>query len=259
MKNMIQIFENAEFGTIRTIEEHGKVLFCGNDVAAALGYHNPRKALADHCRCVTKRYATIQNGQKADGTPTFRAMAINFVTESDIYRLAAQSELPEAEQFEAWIFDEVLPTIRRTGMYATDRLLDEPELVWEALEILQKERQKRLAVEQELSDNLPKIQYADAVCASRSCILVGDMAKILKQNGIDIGQNRLFEYMRQNGYLMREGSRRNMPTQRAMDMGLFEVNQTAIISPRGVRLSRTPKITGKGQLYFLEHFQKLIS
>ena len=258
MRNHIQIFENAQFGSIRTIEEKRKVLFCGKDVAVALGYRNPQKAVADHCRSITKRYATIQNGKRLDGTPTFRSAALNFISEGDVYRLAIKSELPEAEQFEAWIFDEVLPSIGRTGLYATDWLLDEPELAWEALELLREERQMRLAAEQELSDNLPKIQYADAVCASRSCILVGDMAKILKQNGIDIGQNRLFEYMRQNGYLMREGSRRNMPTQRAMDMGLFEVNQTAIISPRGVRLSRTPKITGKGQLYFLDHFQKLI-
>ena len=153
----------------------------------------------------------------------------------------------------------MLPSIRKTGLYATDKLLDNPDLALEAFSALKAEREKRLAAEAQLAENLPKVQYADAVTASKSTILVGDLAKILKQNGVDIGQNRLFDYLRRNGYLISSGRRRNMPTQYSMDLELFEISQNAAISPRGVRLTRTPKVTGKGQQYFVKHFQKMIS
>lgn len=259
MMTNLQIFESAQFGAVRTIVEQDTILFCGADIAKALGYKNTRRALSNHCPHVTKRYAEVQTGLKADGTPAMQRLQMNFISEGDVYRLAAQSELPTAAQFESWIFDEVLPTIRRAGLYATDKLLDNPDLALEAFSALKAEREKRLAAEAQLAENLPKVQYADAVTASKSTILVGDLAKILKQNGVDIGQNRLFEYLRRNGYLIRSGRRRNMPTQYSMDLELFEISQNAAISPRGVRLTRTPKVTGKGQQYFVKHFQKLIS
>lgn len=253
MENELRLFMNEEFGTVRTLEENGTVLFCGTDVAKMLGYTNVSDALNRHCRCIVKRdIPHPQTGRKL--------LAVNFISEGDVYRLAARSELPEAARFEAWIFDEVLPAIRRTGMYATNQLLDDPDLALEAFAALKAERQKRLAAEEQLATCLPKVQYADAVCASRSSILVGDLAKLLKQNGVDIGQNRLFAYLRENGYLMRQGARRNMPTQKSMELGLFETRQTVIVSPGGsVRLSRTPKVTGKGQLYFIRHFQQRMS
>lgn len=253
MENELRLFMNEEFGTVRTLEENGTVLFCGSDVARALGYTKPQNAIATHCRYALKR--GIPHPQNPD-----KEIQMRFIPEGDVYRLIVRSELPGAAQFEAWIFDEVLPAIRRTGMYATNRLLDDPDLALEAFAALKAERQKRLAAEEQLATCLPKVQYADAVCASRSSILVGDLAKLLKQNGVDIGQNRLFAYLRENGYLMRQGARRNMPTQKSMELGLFETRQTVIVSPGGsVRLSRTPKVTGKGQLYFIRHFQQLMS
>ena len=259
MMTNLQIFESAQFGAVRTIVEHEKILFCGIDIARALGYKNVNYALKEHCPSLVKYYVGVQTGLKADGTPARQTLRMNFITEGDVYRLAARSKLPTAAQFESWIFDEVLPTIRRAGLYATDKLLENPDLALEAFSALKAEREKRLAAETQLAENLPKVQYADAVTASKSTILVGDLAKILKQNGVDIGQNRLFEYLRRNGYLIRSGRRRNMPTQYSMDLELFEISQNAAISPRGVRLTRTPKVTGKGQQYFVKHFQKMIS
>lgn len=252
MTTKIRLFLSAEFGTVRTMEEDGRVLFCAKDVAKALGYADAAKAIKLHCK---KDGGAIRPLIDKLG----RTQNAKFIGEGDVYRLIVKSELPSAARFEVWIFDEVLPAIRKTGMYAADSLLDNPELALEAFTALQSERQKRLAAEQQLADCLPKVQYAEAVTASKSTILVGDLAKLLRQNGVDIGQNRLFEYLRQNGYLMRSGSRRNWPTQRSMDMGLFCVNQSAILSSRGVRLSHTPKVTAKGQQYFMAHFQRFIS
>lgn len=252
MTTEMKLFVSEEFGMVRTMEENGQVLFCAKDVARALGYADTAKAVTKHCR---KDRWVIRPVIDRMG----RSQKAKFISESDVYRLVLKSELPNAARFENWICEDVLPAIRKTGMYATDTLLDNPDLALSAFTALQEERQKRLAAEQQLTECLPKVQYADAVTASKSTILVGDLAKILKQNGVDIGQNRLFEYLRKNGYLMKSGRRRNMPTQRGMDMGLFEINQSAILSPRGVRLSRTPKVTGKGQQYFVEHFRQFIN
>ena len=117
MNQQLQVFNHEQFGDVRIIEEGGRVLFCGSDVAKALGYTNPRKALHDHCRCVTKRDAWVQTGTKSDGTPAMRLNSTNFIPEGDVYRLITHSKLPAAERFEKWVFDEVLPTIRKTGGY----------------------------------------------------------------------------------------------------------------------------------------------
>lgn len=238
----VKVFENLEFGSIRTIEEDSKILFCGSDIAKALGYKNTSKALSDHCKGVTKRYTPTTSGNQE----------MNYIPEGDIYRLAAKSELPGAERFESWIFDEVLPAIRKHGMYAVDQLLNDPDLAIKAFTALKEEREKRLVAERQIKINEPKVIFADAVCASHTSILVGDLAKLLKQNGVSMGQNRLFAYLRDNGYLMKQGSSKNMPTQRSMDMGLFEVKESSITNPDGsIRITRTTKVTGKGQVYFI--------
>ena len=254
MEQEMQLFTSQEFGAVRVVTmQDGTPWFAGKDVAPILGYRNASKALADH---VAKEDKKLDNnsllwlGQRGGW----------LINESGLYSLVLSSRLPAAKAFKRWITTEVLPAIRRTGMYATNQLLDDPDLALEAFAALKAERQKRLAAEEQLATCLPKVQYADAVCASRSSILVGDLAKLLKQNGVDIGQNRLFAYLRENGYLMRQGARRNMPTQKSMELGLFETRQTVIVSPGGsVRLSRTPKVTGKGQLYFIRHFQQRMS
>lgn len=215
IRNAAQTYEHKEFDNVRVVEADGAVEFCGKDVAIALGYTNANDALKRHCKGVVKRYPLRTPGGTQDA---------RFISEPDLYRLIAHSKLPNAQKFESWIFATVLPSIRKHGGYLT------PEKVEKAL-------------------------FADAVAASDGTMLVGDLAKLLASNGIHIGQNRLFAWLRGNGYLMKDGSWRNMPTQRSMDMGLFVVKETAIAHADGhVTLSRTPKVTGKGQRYFVGRF-----
>lgn len=248
--NKLQIFKNADFGEVRTIEENGTVLFCGNDVAKSLGYSNPSKALSDHCKGVTKRY-TLTGGGKQE---------MSFIPESDLYRLAFSSKLPAAEKFTDWVTKDILPTIRKHGAYMTtdtlDRMISSPEFGIKLLTALQEERTQRAKLESKLEADAPKVLFADAVSASSTSILVGERAKLIKQNGVDIGQQRLFRWMRENGYLIRRnGSDFNMPTQKSMELGLFTVKETAITHSDGaVAVSKTTKVTGKGQQYFIRRF-----
>ncbi len=259
--NELQIFNNPQFGEIRTLTENGKTLFCGKDVAAALGYNEPHKAIARHCKGGTKRPIGVQTGTKADGSPATQQIEMLFIPEGDIYRLAARSELPGAEKFESWIFDEVLPTIRQTGGYIgnTDNLSPE-ELMAKALLVAQRtieaQKEKLTAAAAENEANRPKVLFAESVAASKTTILVSELAKLLKQNGCDMGQNRLFKWLRENGYLIRrKGNDYNMPTQRAMERGLFEIKETTITHSDGhINISKTPKVTGKGQQYFADMF-----
>ena len=247
--NEIQIFSNPDFGEVRTLEENGAVLFCGSDVAKALGYTNPSKALSDHCKGVTKRYTPTKSGTQE----------MSFIPESDLYRLVFSSKLPMAEKFTDWVTSEVLPTIRRHGMYATpdtvEKMLADPDTTIKLLETIKQERAARQALEVKAEADKPKVLFAEAVSASHTSILIGDLAKILKQNGMDIGQNRLFQRLRDEGYLIRDGERRNMPKQRYMDSGLFQIKETTINNPDGsIRVTRTVKVTGKGQQYFINRY-----
>ena len=247
--NEIQIFNNPDFGEVRTMEENGAVLFCGSDVAKALGYSNPSKALSDHCKGVTKRYTPTNSGTQE----------MSFIPESDLYRLVFSSKLPTAEKFTDWVTSEVLPTIRRHGLYATpdtvEKMLADPDTTIKLLETIKQERAARLALEAQAEADKPKVLFADAVSASHTSILVGDLAKLLRQNGVEIGQNRLFSFLREKGYLCSQGERYNLPTQRSMDRGWFQVKETTINQPNGsVRITRTVKVTGKGQQYFINLF-----
>lgn len=245
----IQIFNNPDFGEVRTMEENGAVLFCGSDVAKALGYAVPRKALFDHCKGVLKRNIPTSGG----------IQEMSFIPESDLYRLVFSSKLPTAEKFTDWVTSEVLPTIRRHGMYATpdtlEKMLADPDTTIKLLETIKQERAARLALEAQAEADKPKVLFADAVSASHSSILVGDLAKLLRQNGVEIGQNRLFRLLREKGYLCSHGERYNLPTQRSMDRGWFQVKETTINQPDGsIRITRTVKVTGKGQQYFINLF-----
>lgn len=249
--NDIQIFNNPEFGEIRTIEEGGKVLFCGRDVATALGYAKPQKAISDHCKGALKRSTPTNGG----------IQEMLFIPEGDIYRLAAKSELPGADRFESWIFDEVLPSIRRHGAYMTpetiEKALTDPDTIIQLATTLKEERSKRKALEAQAEADKPKVLFADAVATAKTSILVGELAKLLKQNGVrDMGQNRLFSWLRDKGYLIRRsGTDYNMPTQRAMELGLFEIKETVISHADGhTSTTKTPKVTGKGQQYFIDRF-----
>lgn len=238
--NDLQIFNNPQFGEVRTITEGGVTLFCGADVARALGYKRPNEAISVHCKGTVKRRTPTKGGEQE----------MLFIPEGDIYRLAARSDLPGADAFERWIFDEVLPSIRKTGSYSLPH--DYPTAL-QALLIAERQ------MESLRTENLTlrsKALFAESVAASKSSILVGELAKLLTQNGVEMGQNRLFEWLRDNGYLIRrQGSDYNMPTQKSMEKGLFEIKETSVIHSDGhITINKTPKVTGKGQRHFLEAF-----
>lgn len=258
--NELKIFENPQFGAIRTITENGKTLFCGADVARALGYKKPQNAISAHCKGALKRGIGVQTGSKADGSPAMQQVELLFIPQGDIYRLAAKSELPGAEAFESWIFDEVLPSIHQHGAYMTpdtiEKVLTDPDTIIQLATALKEEQGKRKALEEKAEADRPKVLFADSVTASKSSILVGEMAKLLKQNGVHTGQNRLFETLREKGFLIkRQGNDYNMPTQKAMEKGLFEIKETVINHSDGhTSVNKTPKVTGKGQQYFVNMF-----
>lgn len=184
----------------------------------------------------------------------------DFIPENIFYRLAMKAKNEAAERFQAKIADEVIPSIRKHGMYATEvtieRMLGDPDAMIKVLTALKEEREQRKALESKVETDRPKVLFADAVSASDTTILIGDLAKLISQHGVDIGQRRLFQWMRDNGYLIRrEGTDRNMPTQRAMELGLFSIKETAITCPDGrIRVTKTVRVTGKGQQYFINKF-----
>ncbi|EMJ9284087.1 TPA: phage antirepressor KilAC domain-containing protein [Clostridioides difficile] len=254
--NNLQIFEKLEFGQIRMVEVDKKPYFVATDIAKCLGYANTSKAINDHCRWVTKSY--IPHPQNEN-----KILEVNTIPESDMYRLIVNSKLPNAEKFESWVFDEVLPTIRKTGGYihTTEDMTDD-EIMARALQVAQKtiEKKSREIEEKDKVIQLqqPKVLFADSVASSDNSILVGELAKLLRQNGIDTGQNRLFDWLRNNGYLIkRKGEDYNTPTQKSVDLGVIEIKEGTRVHPDGhTSITKTPKITGKGQIYFINKFKK---
>lgn len=248
----LQIFNNPEFGEIRTIERDGEPWFVGKDVAEALGYTDPNKAIVMHVDEEDKL-----NDKTASSLGQRGGWLIN---ESGLYSLVLSSKLPGAKQFKRWITSEVIPSIRKHGGYLTPDKLEEvllkPDTLIQLAQNLKAEQEKRRALEVKMEEQKPKVLFAESVEVAKTSILIGELAKLLKQNGINIGQNRLFEWLRNNGYLIRrQGSDYNMPTQRAMEMGLFEIKETTITHSDGhIHVSKTPKVTGKGQVYFVNLF-----
>lgn len=248
--NDLQIFKNPEFGQVRTAIIKDKVYFIAVDIAKALGYRNTNDAISKHCRWVAK--CEVPHPQSAT-----KMIEVNAIPEGDIYRLVANSELPGAQRFESWVFDEVLPSIRKHGMYAADELLNNPDLLIGVATRLKEERAKRLELEAKAAEDKPKVIFAEALETSRNSILIGELAKMLNQNGINIGQNRLFDRLRKDGYLGTKGEYYNLPTQKAMDMKIFEIKKRTINNPDGsIRVTKTTKVTGKGQIYFINKFKK---
>ncbi len=246
----MQMFESPEFGQVRTLTENGEVLFCGSDVAKALGYVKPMNAIDKYCRSTLKR--GIPHPQAPD-----KQIEMLFIPEPDLCRLIFGSKLPTAEKFTDWVTKEILPAIRKTGVYLTDEALEaailNPDTIIKLALELKAERNMRQDLEQRIMADAPKVELAEAIVTSPDSILIGDLAKILCQNGVDIGQNRLFSWLRLNGYLCRRrGESYNLPTQKAMEMGLFEVKETTVIHNSGLtKVMKTPKVTGLGQQYFV--------
>lgn len=249
--NEIRTFVNEKFGSVRILEENDRPLFCGSDVAKALGYARPNDAISAHCRSTVKR--RIPHPQSPDKT-----LEVSFVPEGDVYRLISHSKLPSAERFESWVFDEILPTIRKTGGYvANDDLFIETYLpnADESTKIMFK---SQLQVIQDLNHkialNAPKVAFAEKVSASEAAITVAQMATLLKQNGVKTGQNRFYAWLRDNGYCVATGARRNAPTQKSLELGILEAQEVVFKAGDKDGLKLSSRVTPKGQHYFLKKF-----
>lgn len=247
-QNTLTSFNNEEFGEIRTLSINNESWFVGKDVAEALKYNEPNKAVVRHTDEDDRmKYPIIDNlGRKQESW---------IINESALYSLILGSKLESAKKFKRWITSEVLPAIRKTGGYIGNvEEMSEEEIMAKALMVAQRTIENKNKLIEELK---PKAIFADAVSASQTSILVGELAKILKQNGINTGGTRLFSWLRENGYLIkRRGTDYNMPTQKSMDLGLFEIKETNVVHSDGhVSISKTPKVTGKGQVYFVNKFK----
>lgn len=257
--NQLQVFNHEIFGSLEILRIDSREFFPATDVAMRLGYSNPNKAVRDHCR---EKGCTFRSVLTNGGNQNKR-----FIDEGNLYRLITNSKLPDAEKFESWVFDEVLPSIRKHEAYMTPNKIEEvllnPDMIItlatqlkEELALRQEERSKRLAAEETIELQRPKVVYAEAVTVSEDTVLVKDLATVLKQKGIDIGHVRLFEWLRENSYLCKQkGEMWNMPTQRSLDLGVIVVRHGLRTGTDGeMRKTRTPKITGKGQIYFINKF-----
>ena len=251
--NELKIFENTEFGKVRATEINGEAWLVGKDVAEILGYERPTKAVTDHVDSEDRDVVPIQDSiGRMQNTP--------IINESGLYSLIISSKLPQAKKFKRWVTAEVLPSIRKHGAYMTPQKIEEvllsPDTIIKLATDLKAEREERMKLQRETEDLKPKALFADAVSASKTSILIGDLAKLIKQNGRDIGQRRLFQWMRDKGYLIKQqGASWNMPTQKSMDMGLFEIKETTITHSDGhISISKTVKVSGKGQVYFVNKF-----
>ena len=250
--NDLQIFKNTEFGEIRTMTIDNEPWFVGKDVASILGYVDTSDALKKHVDTedkLTRRFA--DSGQN-------REMYV--INESGLYSLILSSKLPKAKEFKRWVTSEVLPAIRKHGAYMTEQTLEQaltsPDFLIKLATELKTERAKRAELEAENADMKPHAILGKAITTANTSILIGDFAKILRQNGVNIGAKRLFQWLREHGYLIRrKGSDWNMPTQKSMELKLFEIKESVHIDGNGCNIiARTPKITGRGQSYFVNKF-----
>ena len=249
----MKIFENKEFGSIRTVEVDGQPYFIGKDVAEALGYAKARNAIAAHVSQEDKKDALIQGD--LGGT-----QAMTIINESGLYSLILSSKLESAKRFKHWVTSEVLPSIRKHGVYMTDTTLEQaltnPDFLIQLATKLKEEQEARKKLEEQAERDKPHTILGRAITTANTSILVGDLAKLAKQNGVNTDAKRMFEWMRENGYLIkRKGTDWNLPTQRSMEMGLFEIKESVHVDGNGCnKITRTPKVTGKGQEYFINKF-----
>jgi anti-repressor protein len=267
----IKLFENPEFGKVRVVEVNNEPYFVGVDVAEILGYKIPSKAIKDHCdednyKVLTyKAFSEMEIASLWSGNDYSNKVIIN---EFGVYELILGSELPSAKSFRKWVTSEVLPSIRKNGAYMTEQTLEralaEPDFLIQLATQLKEERNKRLLAEQKATEaqnimieNQPKISFANAILSSQTSILIGELAKILTQNGYKIGERRLFQWMRDNHYLGSKGERYNIPNQEYFEMELFEIKESVHSVNGTMMITRTPKVTPKGQQYFINKLCKL--
>lgn len=251
--NEIKIFERAEFGSVRVIEKDGEPWFLAKDICLCLALGNPRTSLAllDEDEKGVHTMDTLGGAQE-----------MSIISEAGLYSLILRSRKPNAKAFRRWVTHEILPSIRKHGAYMTPEKLEEalmnPDTIIKLAQELKAEREKRQSLEMKAKEDRPKVIFAESIEVAKTSILVGEMAKLIKQaTGLDIGQNRFFAWLRKNGYLHKGGNAYNMPTQRSIDAGWMEVKETSRIGTNGEsHIMRTTKITGKGQVYFINMFYK---
>ncbi|EGC1186721.1 phage repressor protein/antirepressor Ant [Listeria monocytogenes] len=246
----LQIF-NFEGNEVRTVFIENEPHFIGKDVAKVLGYSNSRDAL--------KRHVFLKNKGVVKHDSLGGSQNLTAINEAGLYQLIFKSKLESAERFQDWVTSEVLPSVRKHGAYMTndtiEKAITDPDFLIRLATNLKEEKTKRIEAEQRLEIQKPKVMFAESVSDARGTILIRDLAKLIQQNGIDIGEKRLFEWMRQRGYLIsRKGTDYNRPTQKSMELGLFKIKETAIIRSSGAQTAITAKVTGKGQLYFVNKF-----
>ena len=250
--NNLKIFESKEFGSIRTVTINNKPYFVGKDVASILGYSNVRDAIANHV------YEDDKGVEKLDTPGGKQNMTV--INESGLYALIFGSRLESAKRFKHWVTSEVLPSIREHGAYMTENTLEQaltnPDFLIQLATKLKEEQEARKKLEKKVEADKPHTILGRAITTANTSILVGDLAKLAKQNGVNTGAKRMFEWMRENGYLIkRKGTDWNLPTQRSMEMGLFEIKESVHVDGNGCnKITRTPKVTGKGQEYFINKF-----
>ncbi|EAE6657486.1 phage antirepressor KilAC domain-containing protein, partial [Listeria monocytogenes] len=242
---------NFEGNEVRTVFIENEPHFIGKDVAKVLGYSNSRDAL--------KRHVFLKNKGVVKHDSLGGSQNLTAINEAGLYQLIFKSKLESAERFQDWVTSEVLPSVRKHGAYMTndtiEKAITDPDFLIRLATNLKEEKTKRIEAEQRLEIQKPKVMFAEAVSDARGTILIRDLAKLIQQNGIDIGEKRLFEWMRQRGYLIsRKGTDYNRPTQKSMELGLFKIKETAIIRSSGAQTAITAKVTGKGQLYFVNKF-----
>lgn len=244
--NQLQVF-NFENHNVRVLQINNEPWFVATDVCKILDLTNPTMAVS---RLDADERSKFNLGRQGE---------TNIVNEYGLYSLILASRKPEAKQFKRWITHEVIPAIRKHGAYMTPEKIEEvllnPDTIIKLAQNLKEEQERRKAAERQLEQQRPKVLFADSVSASDTSILIRDLAKLITQNGYSIGEKRLFAWLRENGYLIKKpGSDYNSPTQRAMEMGLFEIKETTINRTHGVQISKTPKVTGRGQIYFINKF-----
>lgn len=242
---------NFQGTPVRTVMIGDEPYFVGSDAAIAIGYANPRDAISRHVKDKYKRVSRI--------TTPYGTQEMTVISEPGIYQLAGQSKLPSAEPFQDWIYEQVLPSIRKTGGYVTPQTaadwLNNPDVMIQALQRYKDAKAENQRLHDERKIMLPKARFADAVSDADNSILVRELAKLLRQNGVAVGEKRLYAWLRDKGYLIRHGADYNRPTQRAMEMGLFSIKETIIQHSDGrTTVKGTTKVTGKGQRYFIDKF-----
>ena len=251
--NNLQLFD-FEGNKVRTLKINDEPYFVGKDVAEILGYALPTKAIQDHVDKEDQRSEIVNKSQFFQNGTGF--MNVDLITESGVYSLIFSSKLPKAKKFKRWVTSEVLPAIRKHGAYMTDeKAFDVVHNKNGLADLLQQAADQLKQKDIQIEEMKPKAMLADAITASETSILVGEMAKILKKNGVNTGQNRFFKWLRTNGYLIkRKGTDYNMPTQKSMNLKLFEIKERTIVDGNSTRIVKTPKITGIGQQYFTNLF-----